>query len=244
MGALREGWEEVSVEGITLTVDGLEVPAVHARPDGMPKAGLVLAPDVGGLRPLFEDLCRRLATNGIAVVAVDPFPRFTPEERAMLTVPERLERVKELDDHEQLGALSAAADFLVVSDDALEASILGFCMGGYYTFKAAVSERFERAVVFYGNVHTPGRWQGPGHGDPLATVGRACPTLAVFGGADALVPIEHVEELRHAWRDRADCEIVVVDGAEHGFVHDPERPAHRDADANALWERALAWIMR
>lgn len=246
MAALREGWDDVTVEAVTLTVDGLEVPAIHARPDGMPKAGLVLAPDVGGLRPLFEDICRRLATNGVAVVAVEPFAQIPADERAGLTVEDRLARVKDLDDDAQLAALSAAADFLVVNDDALEASILGFCMGGYYTWKAAASERFERAVAFYGMLRTPEHWMGGSghHRDPLDTADHTCPTLGVFGSADALVPMAHVEELRHLWRDRDDCEIVVVEGAEHGFVHDPDRPAHRDAEAAALWDRALAWIVR
>ena len=34
--------------------------AVHARPDGLPIAGVVLHPDIGGLRPLFEDMARRI----------------------------------------------------------------------------------------------------------------------------------------------------------------------------------------
>jgi carboxymethylenebutenolidase len=28
--------------------------------------------------------------------------------------------------------------------------------------------------------------------------------------------------------------------AEHGFVHDPARPAHRPADAADAWRRAIA----
>jgi dienelactone hydrolase len=33
-----------------------------------------------------------------------------------------------------------------------------------------------------------------------------------------------------------------VEGAEHGFVHDAERPAHRADDAARAWERALEWV--
>ena len=242
MSGLKEGWEETSVEPLVLRVDGLEVPAFHARPDGMPKAGLVIAPDIGGLRPLFEDIARRLATRGLAVVAVEPFPRMPAEKRSTFDVEERLGMVKGLADGEQVAALEAAADFLVVNDDISEVSVLGFCMGGYYTFKAAVGGRFDRAVAFYGMIRTPEMWIGAGHAEPLESLAEACPTLAIFGSADPWSATDDVEALREAWRERSDCEIVVIDGAEHGFVHDPERPAYRPDDAATLWERAIEWV--
>ena len=32
------------------------------------------------------------------------------------------------------------------------------------------------------------------------------------------------------------------EGAEHGFVHDPSRPAHRPDDAADAWQRAIAFL--
>ena len=32
------------------------------------------------------------------------------------------------------------------------------------------------------------------------------------------------------------------EGAEHGFVHDPTRPAHRADDAADAWDRVLTWL--
>jgi carboxymethylenebutenolidase len=241
MAALREGpVHDVTVEGRTIVVEGVDVPVVHARPDGMPRAGLVVAPDIGGLRPLYDDLARRLATHGFAVCAPEPFARHDPATLA--TVDDRMARVGELDDATQLGDLEAAADLLVVDDDVSSVSVLGFCMGGYYTFKAAAAGRFDRAVAYYGMLRTPSSWHGPGHADPLAVVAAACPTLAIFGSADPWTPPADVDALRDAWRGRADCEVVVIEGAEHGFVHDPERPAHRPDDAAACWARALAFL--
>ncbi|MEO2155099.1 MAG: dienelactone hydrolase family protein [Acidimicrobiales bacterium] len=31
-------------------------------------------------------------------------------------------------------------------------------------------------------------------------------------------------------------------GADHGFVHDPSRPAHRAEDAADAWRRVVAWL--
>ena len=79
-------------------------------------------------------------------------------------------------------SLDAAADLLVVEDDVSRVSVLGFCMGGYYTFKAAASGRFDAAVAFYGMLRTPEGWRGPGHAlDPLDIADAMCPTLAIFG---------------------------------------------------------------
>jgi carboxymethylenebutenolidase len=69
-----------------------------------------------------------------------------------------------------------------------------------------------------------------------------CPTLAFFGDADPWVPNEHVDELRTVWAGRPDCEIVVYPGADHGFVHDPERPVHRPDDAADAWARTLRFL--
>lgn len=243
MGHLREGRElDVSVEPVMLTIDAVDVPAVHARPDGMPRAGVVLNPDIGGLRPLFDDMARRLATYGIAVCAVEPFAGVPEEQRT--TMEQRFAAVKDLDDTQQLEMLSSAADLLVVADGVSRVCVLGFCMGGHYAFKAAASDRFDAAVAFYGMLRTPDDWQGPGHRiEPLAVADQMCPTLAIFGSADPWVPAADVEALRTSWSDRPDCEIVVIDGADHAFAHDPDRPVHRAEDAAACWERAIAWIL-
>jgi carboxymethylenebutenolidase len=242
MAELKEGSVyDVTVEPLTLTVDGLDVAAVHARPDGMPIAGVVLHPDMGGLRPLFEDMARRLATYGFAVCTFEQFAVLPESDRG--TVEARMAHVKDLDDTQQLDIFSAAADMLVVQDGVSRVSMIGFCMGGHYVFKAAASDRFDAAVAFYGMLRTPDGWAGPGHRiEPLAVAAQMCPTLAIFGGADLWTPAADIDALRAAWSGHADNEIVVIEGADHGFVHDPERPVHRADDAAACWQHAIAWM--
>jgi carboxymethylenebutenolidase len=223
MGYLKEGPElDVTVVERTLTVDGYDVPIVHARPDGMPKAGVVLHPDLGGLRPLFHDMARRLATHGFAVCAFEQFA--TRPESELGSIESRIWQVKEL-------------------DDVTRVSALGFCMGGHYVFKAAASDRFDAAVAFYGMLRTPDDWRGPGHTiEPLDVAAQMCPTLAIFGSIDQWTPAADIDALRAAWQGRSDCEIVMIEGADHGFVHDPERDVHRAEDAAACWARAIDWM--
>jgi carboxymethylenebutenolidase len=244
MPELVPGTHEVDVEHIVLHgADGAAVDAIHARPDGMPLAGLVLHPDIGGIRPLFDDLCRRLATHGFAVCAPEPFARAPVEVRADADVTARMAYVAQLDDDLQIGDLEIAADYLVVHDDVREVGVLGFCMGGMQALKAAASGRFDRAVAFYGMIRVPDDWVGPKTRQPLDTAADVCPTLAIFGGKDPYTPAADIEALRAAWADRPDCEIVVYPEADHGFVHVPERPAHRPDDAADAWARALKFLL-
>ncbi|HEX9504640.1 MAG TPA: dienelactone hydrolase family protein [Acidimicrobiia bacterium] len=244
MAELVAGSYEVDVEHVMLKgADGAAVDAIHARPDGMPLMGLVLHPDVMGIRPLFDDLARRLATHGFAVCSPEPFARAPIEVRGADEPAARMGFVRELDDDLQVGDLELAADYVVIHDDVREVGVMGFCMGGMQVFKAAASGRFDRAVAFYGMVRLPDGWVGPKLRAPLETAADVCPTLAIFGGRDSYVPEGDIEALRAAWADRPDCEIVVYPEADHGFVHAPERPVHRADDAADAWHRALAFLL-
>ncbi len=243
MAELVEGPTAASVERIVVTGrDGVSVDAIHARPDGGPTTGVVLHPDIMGIRPLFDDTSRRLATHGYAVVCPEPFVRAPADVRGADDPAARMAHVSQLDDDQQVGDLIAAADWLTEHDGVERVHVMGFCMGGMQTFKAAATGRFDRAVVFYGMIRLPEQFRGPRFREPLDTMADVCPTLAILGDADDFTPEIDIDALRAAWADRPDCEIVVYPDAQHGFVHAPERPTHRADDAADAWQRTLAWF--
>lgn len=208
-------------------------PVEIARPaDGSsPSRGLVLVPDIGGLRPLFDGHVQRLADdNGWAVAAVEPWPG-----REAMPLEERLGAVRTIDDAVLLADLAAAADLLGVEP----VGITGFCMGGMFTMKAAGTGRFHRAVAFYGMFRVPEHWRGEGAIEPLdaVTAPEACPTMAIVGTADQWTPPADVEAA-----EAAGVTVVRYEGAEHGFVHDDSRPAHRPEDAEHAWARAIEFL--
>ena len=130
-------------------------------PEGDPLRGLVIAPDIAGLRPLFDDMCARLATeNGWAVCAVEPYP----EPSAPSELPDRL--AGGIDVGRVIDDLEAAADLLEEQTGVARVAVLGFCQGGMNAFRAAGTGRFDKAVAFYGMVRPPAHWSSPGN-DPL-----------------------------------------------------------------------------
>ena len=193
--------------------------------------GLVLIPDLMGLRPLFDDHVARIAADqGWTVCAPQVFPG-----REHLVADERMAAVCELVDDEVLGDVMAAAD----ATECETVVVTGFCMGGMYTIKAAAAGRFRRAAAFYGMIRLPEHWRGPGQGEPLELLaaGDPCPLLAIIGTEDPFTPPDDVAAL-----EAAGVETVVYEGADHGFVHDPVRPAHRPADAADAWARVIEFL--
>jgi carboxymethylenebutenolidase len=85
----------------------------------------------------------------------------------------------------------------------------------------------------------PEAWQGPGQGEPLDALaaGDASTVLAVVGTEDAWTPSEEVDDL-----EATGATVVRYADADHGFVHDPDRPAHRASDAADAWRRVEAWL--
>jgi len=205
-------------------------PAELVRPEGTPTRGLVVWPDIMGLRPLFDGLARGLADeHGWVICEPEIFPG-----QEDFTIEQRFAEVPVVDEEARIADAVAAADACGVEPVA----VAGFCMGGMYALKCAASGRFDRAVSFYGMVRLPAGWSGPAQHDALDFVGRAdVPVLGIFGTEDPYCPAGHLDELASAG-----ATVVRYEGAEHGFVHDPDRPAHRVDDAADAWRRVAEFL--
>jgi dienelactone hydrolase len=202
-------------------------------PSSEPGMGLVVLPDIWGLRPLFDDLCRRLAEEWtMAVCAVDPFPGH---EDLPAEPDPRWEVVAATADAERFADFEAAAE----ATGCERVGLIGFCLGGMYALKAGSRSRFARVVAFYGMIRVPEQAAGPRHGEPLELLAGAPRerVLAVIGDADPYTPPADVAAL-----EALGVATARYPEADHGFVHDPARPTHRPADAADAWRRAEAWL--
>lgn len=193
--------------------------------------GVVLFPDIMGLRPLFDDMCAQLARDhGWVVCAPEPF-----SGREELVVEERLSAMGELKDE----ALRETAVLAADATGCGRVVATGFCMGGMLAFKAAASGRFARASGFYGMIRLPETWIGGALHEPIEALAAAerCPTMAIIGTADHFTPATDVAEA-----ESLGVVVIRYEGAEHGFVHDASRPAHRAEDAADAWRNVVAFL--
>jgi len=89
---------------------------------GAPVQGLVLIPDIMGLRPLFDEHVRRLAHEyDLVACAPEPYPGLEDQPLDW-----RLQNLGAVTDERRLEDIIAAAD----ATEQETVGILGFCMGG------------------------------------------------------------------------------------------------------------------
>ncbi len=194
--------------------------------------GLVIAPDIFSLRPLYDDLVARLAAEwAMTVCAVEPFPG----RELGADVEPRFAKVSTIDDGDHLRDLLEAAD----ATGAERVGLLGFCLGGMYCHKASRSDRFAKIVSFYGMIRVPEAWRSPTQAEPLQCLahGHADRVFAIIGDLDHYTPPEDVAALA-----ATGVTVVRYPDAEHGFAHDASRPSHRADDAADAFALAKTWL--
>lgn len=212
-------------------------PAEIQRVEGATR-GLVVFPDIFGLRPLFDDHVARFADEwGMTTIAIEPFPVSAVGRDLGADIDGRFAAVPGLKDADKFRDLDEAAD----ATGCESVGMIGFCMGGMYCFKAAAMKRFDRIASFYGMIRLPEAWRGDGQAEPLALLKaestEAAKVLAVIGNRDTWTPDPDVAELR-----TTGANVVEYADAEHGFAHDSTRPAHRIDDAADAFSRARRWL--
>ena len=220
-----------------------EVPIFEVRPgDGEVRGGVVVIQEAFGVNAHIEDVCRRFAEQRYHAVAPHLFHRTGGGVAGYDQFDKVIEHMSALDDDKVMSDVDAALKTL--GDAGIPASrtaIVGFCFGGRVTFLTATRRALGAAVGFYGGgIVSKGRLPFP----PLiADVPRLqTPWLGIFGDQDHSIPNDDVDRLRLEL-DAApvDSDVVVYEGAGHGFFCDQRDSFHAEAAADA-WPRALRWI--
>ncbi len=195
---------------VSIDVPAGALPALVEGPDdagGVP--ALVVVPSIFGPAP---DLLERLAALGddALVVVPDPFWRTG-------------EGVVPYDDHDAAIGRLAEFDFGACAREMAAAVewakregngqvvALGICFGGPYVLGMAARGLVDGVVTWHGS-----RLEGALDGADRIT----CPLRLHFGDADPVSPPEVIDAVRDALAAHRDVEIVVHEGATHGFSHD------------------------
>jgi carboxymethylenebutenolidase len=199
----------------------IAVPYFLALPgSGAPFPGVVVIHEGNGMSPQLLRVCERLAHEGYGAIAPDLFWRFGGSDPEHFTEHLRAIRMPDV-----VSDLQFAAN-RIRELGAQRVGVTGFCMGGKFTYLAAVSGvDVQCAAPFYGS------------GIPELDGEVACPLLAFFGGRDEYIPMEQVEQVRA----RHPGDVVVYPEAEHGFMRDGS-PTYDEAAATDAWAKLLAFF--
>ena len=225
--------------------------AASSDEDGVP--GLLLIHEVFGLEPHTDDLVRRFAEAGFAVLAPDlwfrqgrPGPEPSASNPAPVWEPEAIRAaVDSLPDRRALGDLEAGLTWLSQRDDVdpERLAAVGFCMGGNLAFQlACTSRRLAAAVDFYGRI----AFHQLSANHPIQPLelglNLSCPVLFHFGSEDASIPEEQVALLEDTLgRWMKDIELERWPGAGHGFLTD-RRGGYHEVSARAAWKRTVDFL--
>ena len=180
-----------------------------ARPQGEPRAAIVLFPTIANVTPAAERRAAMLADLGFLTLIAD----FYGEPVADFAASGPLAQTLRADVDRYRGRISAAVDALCALPEAagLRVGAVGYCMGGQAALEAARSgHELFAAVSFHGILSTD---RAAEHGAISARI------LVCHGDADPLVPREQViafwEEMDAAG---ADWHFHSYSGVRHGFT--------------------------
>jgi carboxymethylenebutenolidase len=145
------------------TPDGVCDAVVFTPPGKGPFPGVLIWPDIGGLRPVFRDMGRRLASSGYVVLVPNPFYRTqkAPVIEGPLNFGDPAVRARLFG---MMGAMQkdggvdrdakAYVDFLggqAKVNRKAKMGVQGYCMGGPLTLHTgAVSDRIGAGASFHG----------------------------------------------------------------------------------------------
>ena len=230
------------------TPDGLaDCHFVHPASGQHP--GVIIWPDILGLRPAFRLMGKRLAEAGYSVLVVNPYYRNAPSPvvPAGASFQDESIRNKVLPMARQLSAHTTVSDakafvtFLdrqATVDSKRKMGTTGYCMGGPFTMRtaAAIPERIGAGASFHGGQLVTDKMDSP---HLLIPKMKAKFLFAIADNDDQRNP-QSKNILRESFKQsHLSAEIEVYEGAMHGWCP-PDSRVYHAVQAERAWTRLLA----
>lgn len=238
---IREGIVEIT------TADGV-ADAFFVRPAKGAHPGIVMWPDIAGLRDAFKVMARKLAADGFAVLVVNQYYRGGPapvmQSFSEFRTPEGQEKIRPLREALTAEAITRDAKAYVAfldGDPAVDKKRRigsnGYCMGGPFTVRtaAAAPNRVGAAVSLHGAGLVT---EAPDSPHRLLASTKASYMVAVARNDDAKDPASKAtfRKAAEAGGRPADVEVYAAD---HGWTV-PDSPAWDPTEADRAWQKMVA----
>ncbi len=230
------------------TPDGI-ADAYFVHPAKGKYPGVLIWPDIFGLRPTFKNMATRLAESGYSVLVINPFyrtqkaptapehPDFNdpPTRQALMALASSLNPATALTDGK---AFVAYLDSQPSVDKKKKLGTTGYCMGGPFVLRTAASfpDRIGAGATFHGGGLVTDKPESP---HLLIPQMKAHFLIAIAENDDQKQP-EAKDVLRAAFaKAHLPAEIEVYAGTLHGWCP-PDSQVYNQTQAERAWSRLLA----
>jgi carboxymethylenebutenolidase len=236
-------------------VDVTEMDVTVKTPDGTCDAyfvhpasgtapGVLVWPDIFGLRPAFRQMGKRLAETGYSVLVVNPFYRVqkapTAPKGAATPIPDLLPLAKALSETTHMTDAKAFVAWLDQQQSVAKnrrVGTQGYCMGGPMAFRtaAAVPDRIGAVASFHGGGLVT---KEPNSPHLQASKTKAQLLIAIAANDDMRAPDEKNVLKDTFAKSGQPAEIEVYTGAAHGWCP-PDSGVYNEPQAEKAWTRLL-----
>ena len=206
--------------------------------------GVLMWPDIFGLRPAFRQMGRRLAESGYAVLVVNPFYRVkkapTAENGAATPIQQVMPLMQALTETTHMTDAKAFIGWLDQQSAVArnrKMGTQGYCMGGPMAFRTAAArpDRVGGVATFHGAALVT---KAPNSPHLQAAKSKAQFLIAIAANDDARSPTDKDVMKETFEKAHLAAEIEVYAGAAHGWCP-PDTQVYNEAQAEKAWGRLL-----
>jgi carboxymethylenebutenolidase len=207
--------------------------------------GVLVWPDIFGLRPAFREMGKRLAESGYAVLVVNPFYRTkkapTADKGAATEIQQLLPLARTLNEKTHMTdakAFTAWLDQQSAVAKNRKMGTQGYCMGGPMAFRtaAAAPDRIGGVATFHGGGLVTTMPDSP---HLQAATSKAEFLVAIAANDDMRAPNDKVVLKETFAKANLPAEIEVYVGSAHGWCP-PDSGVYNEMLAEKAWSRLLA----
>jgi len=215
---------------------------VHPASGSAP--GVLMWPDIFGLRPAFRQMAKRLAESGYSVLVVNPFYRTmkapTAAEGAATPIQQVMPLAQSLNEGTHMTDAKAFVGWLDKQSSVSKTRKIGtqgYCMGGPMAFRtaAAVPDRIGAVATFHGGGLVTDKPNSP-HLE--AAQSKAQFLVAIAANDDARAPNDKTVLKEAFAKAGLPAEIEVYEGSAHGWCP-PDSHVYNEPLAEKAWSRLL-----
>jgi carboxymethylenebutenolidase len=234
----------VTESEVTVTTPDGSADCYFVHPASGTAPGVLIWPDIFGLRPAFRQMGKRLAESGYSVLVVNPFYRVkkapTAEAGSATPIPQLMPLAQALNETTQMTDAKAFIAWLDKQPSVAKNRKIGtqgYCMGGPMAFRtsAAVPDRVGAVASFHGGGLVTDKPNSP-HLQAAAT--KAQFLIAIAANDDMRSPKEK-DVLKETFaKANLHAEIEVYTDSAHGWCP-PDSKVYNEPMAEKAWSRLL-----